>query len=372
MALWHPTRRQAIAGLGATSALLLAGTNALGQGSGSENGVLATRGVVYDTGTDFGYEGHLSRMSWWEADVRGEIAAIRDQLHCNTIQIVGSDLGRLELAANLARETGLGIWLQPRLFEVSADEQIEHLKGGAELAARLAHDGADVVFSVGCETTLFQHGIVPGGTFAERLQPLFSASQDEGQRIMGALNAYLGRARSVAREHFAGPLTYSAGSWEYVVWSEFDVVGVNLYRDASNRAHYRDLLRGYKEHGLPVVVTEFGLSTFEGAADAGAGGFMIVDYSTYPPTIPEQYVRSEQEQAREIAELLQLYAEEGIAGAFVYNFITPNEPHSPDPRSDIDMASHAIVKTLPGSPDGPVEWEPKLAFHEIARIYSEL
>jgi hypothetical protein len=43
------------------------------------------------------------------------------------------------------------------------------------------------------------------------------------------LQAHLRDAVRVAPAEFAGPLTYSAGSWETVSWEAFDLVGVNLY-----------------------------------------------------------------------------------------------------------------------------------------------
>lgn len=338
----------------------------------ASGGVMKYRGVTFDTGTDFGYPGYLSRMSWHEADVREQIAAIRQQLNCNAIQIVGSDHNRLRFAAQVARENGLQIWLQPRLMEKPADVQLAHVVEAARYASELANDSTDVVFNVGCEATIFQHGIVPGATYAERIPLVFSARGDEAARIASELNAYLMRAAEAAREHFSGPLTYGAASWEAVDWSPFDIAGVNLYRDGNNRAAYREVLRGHMQHGVPLVITEFGTCSFEGAGNYGGGGFMIIDYSVDPPRIPEGFKRSEEEQAREIAELLGIFAEEGIAGAFVYNFLSQFDFHADDPRMDLDMASHAIVKVRAAAEDAPIEWEPKQAFNEIARIYGEL
>jgi len=77
-------------------------------------------------------------------------------------------------------------------------------------------------------------------------------------------------------------------------------------------------------------------------------------------------------QADYIAELLTIFAAEQIHGAFIYTF-TEEAPHSPDPRYDYDMASYGIVKIYEDGSDKSYSisgyWEPKLAFHEIARIY---
>jgi hypothetical protein len=364
----HPNRRAVLAG----AAALPAGLALPGLAHANDApATLAYRGVVYDTGTDIGYEGYLSRLSWHEEDVRREIATIAKQLHCTAIQIVGTELPRLELASRIASEHGLQIWLQPRLFEQDGQTQLSHMAEGAKLAARLADEGRNIVFSVGCETSLFQRDMVPGDTFSERLGPLFSATGDDAAAITARLNTYLASAVATASAHFSGPLTYSAGSWERVDWTPFDLVGINLYRDRNNREAYRDILRGHMGQGKPTIITEFGSCTFEGAGDYGAGGFQIVDYATQPPTIPERFVRSEQTQAREIGELLAIFAEEGVAGAFVYNFLAQFDVHSDEPRHDLDTASHAIVKVMPGAADAPLVWEPKQAFDVIAEIYGD-
>jgi len=330
------------------------------------------RGVTYDTGTDFGYSDYLSRMSWHEADVREEIAAIRERLNCNAIQIIGTEHDRLQFAMAVARENGLMVWLQPRIFEKTADVQLSHMVEAAKYGGQLRRDGGEIVFNAGCETTIFQQGLVPGSSFAERIQAIFSAQRPELQRIRAGLNAYLVRAAELAREQFDGLVTYGAAAWEPVDWQPFDLAGVNLYRDSRNAATYVEELRRHLGHGVPLVITEFGTSTFEGAGQYGGGGFMIVDYTTAPPRIPEQFKRSEAEQAREIAALLEIFVAEGVGGAFVYNFLSQFDFHADDPREDLDMASHAIVKVRAAAEDAPVEWEPKQAFHEIARIYGEL
>lgn len=360
-----PNRRDVLAGGLAVAAGLAMARPVAAQ----EAKTLARRGVVYDTGTYMGYEGHLSRISWHEADVRRDIAAIATELHCNAIQIAGTEPDRLRLATEAALEQGLQVWLQPRVMERPADVQLAQMEEAARFAGPLAAEGGDIVLNVGCEVTLFQQGIVPGERFGDRIPALFSATGDEAERITRELNAYLARAVETARQHFAGPLTYSAGSWERVDWAPFDLVGVNLYRDRTNRDAYRLQLQGHMSHGKPLVVTEFGCGTFEGAGEFGAASFMIVDYSVEPPRIPDQFVRSEEEQAREIAEQLQIFAEEGVEGAFVYNFLSQFDWHHEDPRRDIDMASHAIVKVAQTAADAPLTWEPKAAFHEVARLY---
>jgi hypothetical protein len=99
-------------------------------------------------------------------------------------------------------------------------------------------------------------------------------------------------------------VTYSAGAWESVRWQPFDHVGVNLYRDRWNDRTYASDLRTLKRLGKPVIITEFGCSTFKGAERRGGGGWMIVDFDQEPPVVKPGYTRSEETQAAYLDELL--------------------------------------------------------------------
>ncbi len=62
-----------------------------------------------------------------------------------------------------------------------------------------------------------------------------------------------------------------------------------------------------------------------------------------------------------------------LHAAMTFEFITADAPHRPDkPLHDLDMASYAIVKPIkdrPDDPDSDWHWEPKEAFHAVARHY---
>ena len=53
------------------------------------------RGINYDVGTEFS-DDDLSREIWSEADVRRDMRAIRDDLHCTAVNVYGTALGRLK------------------------------------------------------------------------------------------------------------------------------------------------------------------------------------------------------------------------------------------------------------------------------------
>ncbi|MER7948804.1 abortive infection protein [Streptomyces sp. NPDC096079] len=356
-------RRTLLAGAAALSTACVAGTahtptrSTAVAASTRPSGAFTYRGVNFDT----------DREVWRTAYVRREIAAIRQRLHGNAVLLLGHDLDRLTEAAAIAAAHGLFVWFEPRRFDQDAEQTLAFLGAVARAAERLRSRHPGVGLSVGTELTIFMSGLVPGKDYNERGQAL---GRPESAGYQERLNAFLGRALTAVRPRFGGLVTYSSGEWESVDWRGFDVVGANLYRDADNKATYARRLRALKRHGKPVVITEFGCCTFTGAADHGGAGFNAVDWERVPPRVRDGYVRDEREQADEIGALLDLYAAEGVDGAFVYNFIAPDSPYSPRRRDDLDIASFALVKTFPsGTRRGYAEtgrWEPKLSFHTVA------
>jgi hypothetical protein len=212
--------------------------------------------------------------------------------------------------------------------------------------------------------------MVPGRWVFLRLQVILRWRRYLDRRINRRLNALLTDLLAVARREFAGPVTYAAAFWERVDWSAFDVVGVNLYRVGDDPAGYERRLRALvAEAGKPVVVTEFGCGAHLGADRRGPGSFRIVNWFAQPPRVHDGQVRDEGVQAAYLGELIDLYADAGVHGCFVFTFAMPDFPHHPDPAHDLDMAGFGVVKALP---DGPRQWAPKQAFGEVARRYGRL
>jgi len=330
---------------------------------------LQVRGVVYDVGVA-PFPGHPSRPRFDRVAVERDMQVIATQLHCTAVRIVGQDLGRLELAARCAQQYGLAVWLSPLQHDVTGDELLSALAEAARLAERLRADG-DVVLVVGWELTMFMRGLVAGAGLAERGQTFSSPwwlmlSTLRHGSFNNRLNAFLSRARTTARQHFSGPLTYAAGMWEQVDWSEFDYVAVDAYRDARSRDRFPGSIAALGRHGKPIVASEIGCATYRGARDRGAQAWTIVDRSSTPPRLDGAYERGEEEQAREIDDVLDILIGTGAAGAFVFTFASWTYPRDPDPALDLDMAAYGLVACRP---DGT--WQPKSAFTTVARRYAD-
>jgi hypothetical protein len=126
--------------------------------------------------------------------------------------------------------------------------------------------------------------------------------------------------------------------------------------------------------GKPVAITEFGVTPYRGAADLGARCGEILEYDgDVPVRLDGEYVRDEEEQARYLRELVEIFTAEGVDAAFACTFVCYGLVHRADPREDLDMASWGVVKVLADGtgvtyPDVP--WEPKAAFGALARCYA--
>ena len=115
----------------------------------------------------------------------------------------------------------------------------------------------------------------------------------------------------------------------------------------------------------------------DGSQDAIAQVIVLhaVDDGARPVRLKGEYTRNEDEQARYISELLDIFNTEGVDTAFVYTFARYDLPHRSNPREDFDLASRGIVKVLDGqSPvvvrrHSDMPWEPKAAFDTFAHCY---
>ncbi|MEV6444882.1 hypothetical protein [Amycolatopsis sp. NPDC051716] len=331
---------------------------------------MRAKGIGYDTGLE--RAGRFNRP--FEPDlVRRELAIIRDDLHCTAVRLIGTDLDRIEFAAREAAALGLEVWFSPFPWDRTPDEVLALLADGAARAERLREAGAEIVFVTGAELSLFCHGFLPGDSITERLENVL-ASRELLVGLPERVNAFLARATEAVRARFGGRVTYAAIPLERVDWAPFDIVSVDAHRSKEVEHLYREGVRSLVAAGKPVAITEFGVTPYRGAADLGARCGEILEYEgDVPVRLTGDYVRDEQEQARYLRELVEIFAAEGVDAAFACTFVCYGLVHRADPRTDLDMASWGVVKVLENGtgetyPDVP--WEPKAAFGALADCYA--
>jgi hypothetical protein len=334
--------------------------------------------MTYDTG--FVVHGQISSEPFDLTVVRRELAIIRDDLHCNAVQIIGGDPDRLELAAGAAAELGLEVWFSPYPLELDPEQIRTLFRDCAERAERLRQQGATVVFVAGVELSVMNRGFLAGESPEERIEQLLSQPdrRADAMRELGVrINTFLRDAAATIRERFQGKLTYAAIQFEQVDWAPFDMVTFELIRSAEVADRFRDGVRTLAQGPKPLAITGFGTAAYRGAGDRGGRVMEVVEHdpkTKAPVRLNGVYERDEAGQAAYLSELLEIFETEGVDSAFVYLFALPGYPHRPDgdPRDDLDRAGLGIVKLLEGRrgqtyPD--MEWEPKAAFTAVAQRY---
>ena len=339
--------------------------------------------------------------------VSREIEIIKNDLHCNAIRVTGLDINRLVVATEIALKQGLEVWLCPTMWDKKQDQTLSHIKMVAESAEKLRREYPEsLVLVVGGELTLFMQGIVEGKNVVERMTKLMTKYRqqensagktnyvDSISRIQNGehnkiLRAYLQETVASVKEVFHGKITYASLLWESVDWNLFDYVAVDHYRAERVKDQYAEMLKPALEFGKPVVVTEFGMPTYQGAEINGAGlGGNIIDNKSLAlhymlplfgrfirPKLIGSHKRDEGLQARELLDQLSVLDEAGVYGAFVSVFVSQIHPYDENPKYDLDMASLSLVKTYSRGRHGAtypdMSWEPKESFGAVADYYAK-
>jgi hypothetical protein len=329
---------------------------------------ITLKGINYDTGTEFS-PNDMTRKKWDRNEIKNDFQSIRDELHCNAINLYGTSSARLLEAVEIALSQNLIVSVQLRSIDKTKTEMISDVSTFSEKLNRFASPH-DLILNIGCESSLFTHGFIPGSTFLSRMMnmlwvwPFFSI-------VNRNLAKHLDVVVKSVRNHFSGKLIYSAGSWEAIDWTHFEYIGINLYRDRENYHDYVDIIKKLTSQSKPVVITEFGCSTFKGAGILGGGGWTIVDYKKQPPQLKKTVDRDEKEQAALLPELIELYNRHHIYGCYIFDFIEMQQLYSPEPRFDLDRASYGIVKAFMDD-NGSIQWQKKLAYTQVAQAYKRI
>ena len=335
--------------------------------------------MTYDTG--FVRDGGTSRERFDPPLVERELTIIRDDLHCNAVQLVGGDPERLELAARLAAGLGLEDWFSPYPLELTTDEIRALLVDCAERAERLRAAGAEIVLVAGVELSVMNKGFIEGDDAAARVARLFGDPDGRPARIAevrGRLGDFFRATVPALRARFHGRITYGAIQFEGIDWELFDIVTIELIRSREVAGVFREGVRSLASQPKPVAITGFGAATWRGAGDVAQHSMEVLEYdevSGLPLRLDGVYERDEAGQASYLDELLEIFESEGVDSAFVFLFALENLPHRPDgdPRLDLDLASPSVVKLLEDRngqayPDMP--WEPKRAFATVAARFA--
>jgi hypothetical protein len=334
------------------------------------------KGITYDTG--FVYQaGRSTREPFVPDVVRREMQIIRDDLRCTAVRVTGGHQDRLEAAARYAAEAGLEVWHSPFTCDLTTAELLDFLADSAERAERLRRQGAEVVLLTGSELSLCSVGFLPGDTLGDRVALLGQPHRlrEVKADVPARVNDFLGQAVGTVRARFGGRVSYASLPLDGVDWTPFDIISSDAgYRSADIADRYRDSIRAAVGQGKPLAITEFGCTTYRGAADRGGRGDAIVEWGDdgRPARLTGEHTRDEHEQAAYLLELLHIFTAEGVDTAFVNTFARYDLPHRDDPREDFDMASYGVVKVLENRtgetyPDMP--WEPKAAFTALAGYY---
>ncbi|GAA3209528.1 hypothetical protein [Nonomuraea helvata] len=308
------------------------------------------KGINYDVGFLPGHD--LSRTSFHIEDVRRDMRAIAEDLHCASVRISGRDPERVEAAAREAAAAGLEIWFTPFPVDLTQDEMLEVFADAAGRAEGLRRDGADIVLVTGCEITAFGKGFIEGDGYRDRLGAMMSGDIEwwtSLMQVMPRFNGYLAKVAEAVRPLFGGRLSYASGPWEPVDWAPFDVAGVDAYRASYNAHDFVDELRAQFKHGKPVAVTEFGTCAYRGAGERGGSAWVV----------PDGAVPDEGEQVRYFTELMDVFEQEGVDTALWFTFAAYNRV------GEADLGSYGVVRMLDER-----RWEPKEVFHAMAARYS--
>jgi hypothetical protein len=334
------------------------------------------KGVCYDAGRVV--LGRNQRPHFNPQIAHRELEIIKNDLHCNTIRICGENIDHLISTAEDALEQDFEVWLSPELWDHNQQETLDYIATAALAAERLRkHWPERLVFSVGSELTIFMNGILKGEDFFARVgNPLTLALTMFRLKVSGShnkpLNDFLVMANQAVRKVFRGSVTYASAPIETVDWSLFDYISVDYYRGKRNRKSYEERLKRYFAYGKPVIISEVGCCTYQGAEDKGGRAFMIVDRKN-PERLGGKYVRDEWLQARELTDMLGVLVKSGVEGVFVFTFVAPTLKHNEEAMHDLDMASYSLVKSYAHEKHGTaypdMTWEPKEAFHAVSDFY---
>lgn len=331
------------------------------------------KGITYDIGTEY-ISGNTTRAGLTFEVIEKDLFQIKNNLNCNCVRIYGTDKKWLMIATQIALNTGLDVWLSPRLINENAQDTIDYIQNIAREVHifKSLYPSREIVFILASEATIDVKGFISGETIYERIQsiskPSFFLKKALGitPSYQKPFNKFLSEACLAVKKHFSGRVTYACGMWETVDWKPFDIVSINLYKASFNKSFFERIIKKMKSEGKPLAITEFGCCTYIGADKKGPTGYTVLDTTTEPPTFKEKCERNEKTQADYIEDLLQTFNREKVDATFVFDFYMQKLLYNENPSLDYDKASFGLTKST-----GQNRWEPKMSFATVSKLYEE-
>lgn len=342
-----------------------------------------SRGINYEVGLKFHPE-HKVDYEAINRNIEGDLEDIKE-MGCDSVRVYGDSPENLMCAAKTALEKGLKVWLSPRLINGAEEETLELLLNIAEQAEILRQEyGDSITLVIGNELMLDSRVAFEEEQYADRIGRFkkFKALEmakkylrlialdkvlPDTEKYKQRVQAFTIMLANETREKFHGQISYASLPDEDIDWEHFDIVGVNLYEDASNRGSYPKELQRYKSHGKPVAITEFGTAPFKGAGHLGGYAHSVIDWQRgklkaglgFMPVL-----RDEKSQADYLERLIKMYEEHEIDAHFIFEYINWNTPHAPeDPKRNLSTGSFGLTHL---TPDG--EKVKNEAYHRVKKV----
>ena len=300
---------------------------------------LALRGVNYDTDRE------LWRAEFVPPRDRGDPRRPPRQRASSCSDPISTGSPR---APRSPPSNGLHVWFEPRQFDA---ERRRHARRSSPPWPRAAEElarGAPRRRSVAGRRADDLHGrsAAWGRLARTRRRPRSTRPAAEYNGRLNDVPGRCGRRRS-DRSSVASSRT-RPGRGRTSTGAGFDVVGIDLYRDAENAATFVERCaapaparQAGRDHRVRLLLVPRAPRTSAEAASWWSTGGPTHRWSATASCATN---RSRPATSTSCSTSSR---PSGVHGAFVYNFIEPGNPYSPDPRYDFDMAGFGVVKCYP-------------------------
>jgi hypothetical protein len=204
-----------------------------------------------------------------------QLGTIRNELGCNGVSIwagAGYEDNLID-ACQIALQKGFDrIYVLPKYMHFTVDEIAEKLESLAPRITALRETSDKIVWAIGNEYTYCVKGIIPGDTFNDQLAWISQHHDDYIEAQQTNIPQVFEQILPIIAKSYDYPVAYNAepNEIDLVPWSNpiFESVGWNAYlhpqwgEDETFFIHKFSQLSGF---GKPLIVSEFGSSTYSGA-----------------------------------------------------------------------------------------------------------